>query len=89
MVTTNIFARGIDIERVNLVINYDMPESSNTYLHRVGRAGRYNTKGIAITFVTNPEDKEILEEIQKRFELKIEPLPQTIDETTFSNLISE
>jgi ATP-dependent RNA helicase UAP56/SUB2 len=83
MVATNLFARGIDIERVNLVINYDMPESSNTYLHRVGRAGRYNTKGIAITFVTTEDDKKVLEEIQTRFELKIEQLPQTIDETTF------
>lgn len=82
-------ARGIDIERVNLVINYDMPESSNTYLHRVGRAGRYNTKGIAITFVTTEDDKKVLEEIQTRFELKIEQLPQTIDETTFGELISE
>lgn len=83
MIATNLFARGIDIERVNLVINYDMPESSNTYLHRVGRAGRYNTKGIAITFVTTEEDKQVLEEIQKRFEIKIEELPSTIDENTF------
>jgi ATP-dependent RNA helicase UAP56/SUB2 len=89
MVATNLFARGIDIERVNLVINYDMPESSNTYLHRVGRAGRYNTKGIAITFVTTEDDKKVLEEIQTRFELKIEQLPQTIDETTFGSVISE
>ena len=89
MVATNLFARGIDIERVNLVINYDMPESSNTYLHRVGRAGRYNTKGIAITFVTTEDDKKVLEEIQTRFELKIEQLPATIDETTFGRLTSE
>ena len=89
MVATNLFARGIDIERVNLVINYDMPESSNTYLHRVGRAGRYNTKGIAITFVTTEDDKKVLEEIQTRFELKIEQLPATIDETTFGGLTSE
>lgn len=63
MVTTNLMARGIDIERVNLVINYDMPESSNTYLHRVGRAGRYNTKGISISLISNEEDKKVLEEI--------------------------
>ena len=43
--------RGIDIERVNLVINFDMPNSSDTYLHRVGRAGRYKTKGNAVSFV--------------------------------------
>ena len=63
IVATNLIARGIDIERVNLVINYDMPESSDTYLHRVGRAGRYNTKGMSITFVTGEEDMKILKEI--------------------------
>jgi len=52
MVATNILGRGIDIERVNIVINYDMPEDDDTYLHRVGRAGRFGTKGLSITFVT-------------------------------------
>ena len=50
MVATDIIGRGIDIERVNIVINYDMPESADSYLHRVGRAGRFGTKGLAITF---------------------------------------
>lgn len=49
-------ARGIDIERVNLVVNFDMPDSSDTYLHRVGRAGRYKTKGNAVSFVVADED---------------------------------
>jgi len=53
LVTTDLMARGIDIERVNLVINYDMPMTSDTYLHRVGRAGRYNTRGNSITFCSN------------------------------------
>ena len=56
MVATDIFGRGIDIERVNIVINYDMPDCSDTYLHRVGRAGRFGTKGLAITFVASEED---------------------------------
>merc|ERR1719424_2500974 len=50
LVSTDIWGRGIDIERVNIVVNYDMPDSSDTYLHRVGRAGRFGTKGLAITF---------------------------------------
>eukprot|EP01067_Filipodium_phascolosomae_P007465 Filipodium_phascolosomae@DN598_c0_g1_i2.p1 len=50
LVSTDLFGRGIDIERINIVINYDMPEDSDTYLHRVGRAGRFGTKGMAITF---------------------------------------
>ena len=52
LVSTDIWGRGIDIERVNIVVNYDMPDSSDTYLHRVGRAGRFGTKGLAITFAS-------------------------------------
>jgi len=54
-------------------------------LHRVGRAGRFNTKGLAITFVSGADDLKILEEIQNRFEVKIEELPTTIDVTTYMN----
>ena len=46
LVATNLFGRGMDIERVNIVFNYDMPEDTDTYLHRVARAGRFGTKGI-------------------------------------------
>merc|ERR1712098_382241 len=49
MAATDLFGRGIDIERVNIVINYDNPDSRDMYLHRVGRAGRFGTKGLAIT----------------------------------------
>merc|ERR1711862_544497 len=56
MVSTDLFGRGIDIERVNIVINYDMPDESDSYLHRVGRAGRFGTKGLAIAFVSNDDD---------------------------------
>ena len=84
LVATNLVARGIDIERVNLVVNFDMPEDSNTYLHRVGRAGRYNTKGIAISMITSEEDKKVLEEIQSRFELEVEQLPSNVEECSFN-----
>ena len=60
MVATDIFGRGIDVERVNIVINYDMPDSSDQYLHRVGRAGRFGTKGLAISFITTEEDEKVL-----------------------------
>lgn len=82
LVATDLMARGIDIERVNLVVNYDMPETSNTYLHRVGRAGRYKTKGNSISFVLeakDSKDQEVLEEIQKRFVVKIEELKDNFD----------
>lgn len=68
MVSTDLFGRGIDIERVNIVINYDMPDESDSYLHRVGRAGRFGTKGLAITFVATDEDQEVLKKVQERFE---------------------
>jgi len=53
MVTTDVFGRGIDIAKVNIVFNFDMPDNSDSYLHRVGRAGRFGTKGLAISFVSN------------------------------------
>lgn len=85
LVATEIFGRGIDIEKINIVFNFDMPSESDSYLHRVGRAGRFGTKGLAITFVSSEEDKKVLEEIQKRFEVKIGELPTTIDSASYMN----
>ena len=50
MVTTDLGARGLDIERVNIVFNYDFPTEADTYMHRVGRAGRFGNKGMAIWY---------------------------------------
>ena len=85
LVSTDLFARGIDVERVNIVINYDVPSSSDTYLHRVGRAGRFGTKGLAISFISTEEDKTMLDEIQKRFEVEIKVLPDKVDASTYMN----
>lgn len=85
LVATDVFGRGIDIEKINIVFNYDMPGDSDSYLHRVGRAGRFGTKGLAITFVSTAEDTKVLEDIQKRFEVKIPVLPETIDSSTYIN----
>lgn len=83
MVATNLFGRGIDVERVNVVINYDMSESADTYLHRVGRAGRFGTKGLAISFVTTIEDDDVLKDVQSRFVVHIPTLPDEIDASTY------
>lgn len=83
MVATNIFGRGIDINRVNVVINYDMPENSDTYLHRVGRAGRFGTKGLAISFVSSEEDGSVLNDVQSRFAVSIPILPDEIDASSY------
>ncbi|KAL6944579.1 ATP-dependent RNA helicase SUB2-2 [Hanseniaspora osmophila] len=86
-VSTDVFGRGIDIERINLAINYDLPKEADQYLHRVGRAGRFGTKGLAVSFVSSAEDEEILEKIQSRFDVKIAPFPEEegIDPSTYLN----
>lgn len=83
LVATNLFGRGMDIERVNIVFNYDMPEDSDTYLHRVARAGRFGTKGLSITFVTDDNDQKILNDVQERFDVKIPELPDEIDISSY------
>ncbi|KAL6534076.1 DEAD-box ATP-dependent RNA helicase 15 [Orobanche hederae] len=89
LVATDLVGRGIDIERVNIVINYDMPDSADTYLHRVGRAGRFGTKGLAITFVSSGSDSDVLNQVQERFEVDIKELPEQIDISTYSIAILE
>jgi ATP-dependent RNA helicase UAP56/SUB2 len=92
LVSTDLFARGVDIEKVNIVINYDMPRPStdkndeiDTYLHRVGRTARFGTKGLAISFVSSPEEMEVLKKVQERFVLKVGELPDTIDTDQYMN----
>jgi len=83
LITTSLFGRGVDLERVNIVVNFDMSGNSNEYFHRVGRAGRFGTKGLAITFISNDKDREVLAEVQSRFEAKITELPETIDSSSY------
>uniref|UniRef100_A0A0R3RUG9 RNA helicase n=1 Tax=Elaeophora elaphi TaxID=1147741 RepID=A0A0R3RUG9_9BILA len=83
LVATNLFGRGMDIERVNIVFNYDMPEDSDTYLHRVARAGRFGTKGLAITFVSDENDAKILNDVQDRFDVNVTELPAEIEVATY------
>lgn len=85
LVSTDLFGRGMDVERVNIVINYDMPETSDAYLHRVGRAGRFGTKGLAVTFSATPEDTKVLKSVQERFEVSIPEMPDKVDTTSYLN----
>ena len=71
-VATDVFGRGIDIEKVNIAINYDLPTDADSYLHRVGRAGRFGTKGVSISFVSSDDDQDVLKQVEKRFQV---PLP--------------
>ena len=74
LVSTNLFGRGMDVERVNIVINYDMCAESDTYLHRVARAGRFDTKGLAISFISEKTEADTLNSIQQRFSVDIREL---------------
>ncbi|CCH43517.1 ATP-dependent RNA helicase [Wickerhamomyces ciferrii] len=85
-VSTDVFGRGIDIERINLAINYDLPNEADQYLHRVGRAGRFGTKGLAVSFVSTEEDETVLGKIQERFDVKIAEFPEGgVDPSTYMN----
>ncbi|EFJ49377.1 hypothetical protein VOLCADRAFT_38357, partial [Volvox carteri f. nagariensis] len=55
MVSTDVMARGVDLERVNLVVNLDLPHDAATYMHRVGRTGRFGSRGVCVSYVTEAE----------------------------------
>ena len=80
LLATDIISRGIDVQQVSLVINYDMPRYREVYIHRIGRSGRFGRKGIAINFVTK-DDIRILRDIEKYFSTQIEELPEDLNGT--------
>lgn len=75
LLATDIISRGIDIQQVSLVINYDMPKHKETYIHRIGRSGRFGRKGVSINFITY-EDKRAMKTIEQFYSTYIEPLPE-------------
>ncbi|KAG7624578.1 putative RNA helicase [Arabidopsis thaliana] len=77
LITTDMFARGIDVDQVSLVINYDLPNNRELYIHRIGRSGRFGRKGVAINFVKNDEIK-ILRDIEQYYSTQIDELPKNI-----------
>ncbi|KAF3447284.1 hypothetical protein FNV43_RR12466 [Rhamnella rubrinervis] len=77
LITTDLLARGIDVQQVSLVINYDLPTQPENYLHRIGRSGRFGRKGVAINFVTR-DDERMLFDIQKFYNVVIEELPANV-----------
>ena len=79
LLTTDLLARGIDIQQVSLVINYDIPIDKESYLHRIGRTGRFGRKGVAINFVTD-RDLDHQNSIQMHYDTKIEEMPQNIND---------
>ena len=74
LVSSDLFTRGIDVPAINLIINFDFPKSAETYLHRVGRSGRFGKFGVAMNLITN-EDKLNLLRIENELGLEIKPIP--------------
>ena len=79
LLSTDLLSRGIDIQQLSLVINFDLPREKETYIHRIGRSGRYGRKGVSINFVTE-RDLEYQGEIQSFYNTKIEEMPQNIND---------
>ena len=79
LISSNLTARGIDIQQVSTVINYDIPKDVHTYLHRIGRSGRWGRKGCAINFVTK-FDYNLLRDIEQYYHTQINELPQSFNE---------
>lgn len=77
LISTDLLARGIDVQQVSVVINYDLPVSRENYIHRIGRSGRFGRKGVAINLITL-DDVKALEEIKKFYHTEILPLPSDL-----------
>ena len=74
LISSNVTARGIDIQQVSTVINFDVPKCARTYLHRIGRSGRWGRKGVGINFVTK-FDIQKMQNIEQYYSTQIEELP--------------
>jgi len=79
LITTDLLARGIDVQQVSLVINYDLPRNLENYIHRIGRSGRFGRKGVAINFVTS-EDAKTLRELEQFYNTSIVEMPSNIND---------
>jgi len=77
LISTDLLARGIDVQQVSLVVNYDMPSNLENYLHRIGRSGRFGRKGVAINMVSD-KDVRAMKDIEKYYHTQIEEMPMNI-----------
>uniref|UniRef100_A0A3P8Z5Q8 RNA helicase n=1 Tax=Esox lucius TaxID=8010 RepID=A0A3P8Z5Q8_ESOLU len=82
LVCTDLFTRGIDIQAVNVVINFDFPKLGETYLHRIGRSGRFGHLGLAINLITY-DDRFNLKGIEEQLGTEIKPIPGSIDKSLY------
>ena len=80
LITTDLLARGIDVQQVSVVINYDLPRDRESYIHRIGRTGRYGRKGTAINFIASQNDAVKMRDIEVYYNTQIEEMPANISE---------
>ncbi|KAH8915301.1 DEAD-domain-containing protein [Atractiella rhizophila] len=79
LISTDVWSRGLDVQQVSLVINYDLPNNREAYIHRIGRSGRFGRKGVAINFVTL-DDVKILRDIEQYYATQIDEMPVNISD---------
>jgi len=79
LVSSDLFTRGIDIQSVNVVINFDFPKSAETYLHRIGRSGRFGHLGLAINLITL-DDRFNMYKVEQELGTEIKPIPSVVDQ---------
>ena len=79
LIASDIWGRGLDVQQVSLVINYDLPINKEMYLHRIGRSGRFGRKGIAINLVKEEELRN-LRDIEQYYAIQINPMPKNIND---------
>jgi translation initiation factor 4A len=79
LLSTDLLSRGIDVQQLSLVINFDLPKSKETYIHRIGRSGRYGRKGVAINLVTD-RDLPYMKELEEFYDTNIVEMPQNLED---------
>ena len=77
LIATDVWGRGLDVQQVSLVINYDLPNNRELYIHRIGRSGRFGRKGVAVNFVKN-DDIRILRDIEQYYSTQIDEMPMNV-----------
>jgi superfamily II DNA/RNA helicase len=77
LISTDLLARGIDVQQVSLVINYELPPQMDNYIHRIGRSGRYGRKGTAINLLST-EDSRLMKDIETYYKIEVNNLPEDL-----------
>ena len=77
MITTDVWARGLDVQQISLVINYDFPNNRELYIHRLGRSGRFGRKGVGVSFL-KAEDISVMRDIEQFYATTVDEMPMNV-----------